>query len=72
MLHELNLAAFTLSFEFRPNEMILDFELGAINALKYEFPQSGLIGCFFFILDNFVIFETLVLKQITLKMKKLK
>ena len=47
MLHELKLAALALSFEFRPNEIILDFEVGAISALKHEFPQSGLIGCFF-------------------------
>ena len=37
----------SLSFEFRPNEIILDFEPGAISALKFKFFQSGLIGCFF-------------------------
>ena len=47
MLKELKEAALSLGLEFRPNFVSLDFEEGAINAFKSQFPLIKIIGCWF-------------------------
>jgi hypothetical protein len=36
-----------LGLEFRPSEILLDFEAAAIESLRFAFPTAILIGCFF-------------------------
>ena len=44
MLKELKDACLVRGLEFRPDFVILDFEQSAINAFKYSFPLSSIVG----------------------------
>lgn len=44
VLHEI---IFLLEFKWMPKFITCDFEIALIKALKYEFPESCIIGCYF-------------------------
>ena len=47
MIYELKMACLGLGLEFRPSEILLDFEAAVIESLRFAFPTAILIGCFF-------------------------
>jgi hypothetical protein len=53
MLRELKDAALKIRLVLKPEEVIIDFERGAINAFVFHWPCIRIIGCFFHLDSNF-------------------
>ena len=53
MLRELKDAALNIRLTLKPEELIIDFEKGAMNAFVFHWTDIRIIGCFFHLASNF-------------------
>jgi hypothetical protein len=53
MLRVLKDSALSIGLELKPEELVIDFEKGAMNAFKFNWPNIKIIGCFFHLASNF-------------------